>query len=45
MEDRRGAYRVAVGRPKGKSHLEDLGLDGRIMLQYYMVGEAWTGLL
>jgi len=45
MEDRRGAYRVAVGRPEGKSHLGDLGLDGSIMLQCYMVGEAWPGLL
>jgi len=45
MEEGRGAYRVVVGRPEGKSHLEDLGLDGRIMLQYYVVGEAWPGLL
>jgi hypothetical protein len=28
MEDRRGAYWVLMGRPKGKYHLEDLYLDG-----------------
>jgi hypothetical protein len=31
----RGAYRVLVGRPKGRNHLEDLVIDGR----------AWTGLI
>jgi hypothetical protein len=30
MEDREGAYRVLVGRPK--KNLEDLGIDGRILL-------------
>jgi hypothetical protein len=31
MGDRRGAYRVLVGRPEGKReryHMEDLDLDG-----------------
>jgi len=27
----RGAYRVAVGRYEGKTDLEDLGVDGRIL--------------
>jgi hypothetical protein len=26
------AYRVLVEKPKGKKHLEDLGIDGRIIL-------------
>jgi len=31
--ERKGAYRDLVGRLRGKDHLEDLRLDGRIMLQ------------
>jgi hypothetical protein len=30
--DRRGAYRVLVVELWGKNHSEDLGLDGRIIL-------------
>jgi hypothetical protein len=29
--DRRGAYTVLLGRPEGKNHLEDLGVDGGII--------------
>jgi hypothetical protein len=32
--DGRGAYRVWIGRPKGKIHLEDLGVDGKIILKW-----------
>ena len=32
--DRRGAYRVLFGKPVGKKHLEDLGVDGRIILSW-----------
>jgi hypothetical protein len=34
MEEKRGAYRVLVQRPEGKNHLEDSGVDGRIMLKW-----------
>jgi len=34
MGDRRGAYRVFVGRPERKNHLENLGTDGRIILKW-----------
>jgi hypothetical protein len=34
--DRRGAYRVWVGRPEGKKDLENLGLDGRIILKWIL---------
>jgi hypothetical protein len=30
----RGVYRVLVGKPKGKKHLEDPGVDGRIILSW-----------
>jgi hypothetical protein len=33
MGDRRGAYRVLMGRPEGKHSLEDVGADGRIILK------------
>jgi hypothetical protein len=32
MRDRMGAYGVLVGRPEGRNHLKDLGIDGRIPL-------------
>jgi hypothetical protein len=28
MEERKGVYRVLVGTPEGRDHLEDLGVDG-----------------
>jgi hypothetical protein len=32
--NRRGVYRVLVGKPEGKSHLEDPGVDRRIILRW-----------
>jgi hypothetical protein len=34
MGERRGAYRVLVGKPEGKDHLEDPGIDRRIILKW-----------
>jgi hypothetical protein len=34
MGGRRGAYRVLVGKPEGRNHLEDPGTDGRIILKW-----------
>jgi len=33
MEKRDVVYRVLVGKTEGQNHLEDLGVDGRIMLK------------
>jgi hypothetical protein len=30
----RGVYRVMVGKPEGKSHWGDPGVDGRIILRW-----------
>jgi len=31
---RRGVHRVLVGKPEGRDHCEDPGLDGRIILRW-----------
>jgi hypothetical protein len=33
MGERRDVYRVWAGKPEGKNHLEDPGVDGRIILR------------
>jgi Fe-S-cluster containining protein len=38
---RRGACRVLEGKPERKSHFEDPGVDGRIILKY--IFEKWYG--
>jgi len=32
MGERRDVYRVLVGNLRGRDHLEDLGIDGRIII-------------
>jgi hypothetical protein len=47
--ERKGAYKVLVGKLREKDHLEDPGLDGRIMLTWIFRkgkgGGAWTKLI
>ena len=47
MGEERGAYSVLVGKPEGKNHWGDLGVDGWIILGWisrrWDVG-MWTGL-
>jgi hypothetical protein len=48
MEEGRGVYRVLVGKPEGKDHLEVLGVDGRIILPWVLrKWDVWaqTGLI
>jgi len=46
MGERRGVYRVLVGKPEGTNRLEDPRVDGRITLRWIFrkwdVG-VWTG--
>jgi hypothetical protein len=47
MGERRGAYRALVRKHEGREYLEDLRIDGRIILNGSSrngIG-AWTGLL
>jgi hypothetical protein len=45
--ERRGVYRVLVGKPEGRNHWGDPGVDGRMILRRifgkWYVG-VWTGL-
>jgi hypothetical protein len=41
MAEGRGGYRVLVGRPEGRNHLEDPGVDGRIILKW--IFKKWDG--
>ena len=34
LGERRGVYRVLVGKPEGKNHLGDPGVDGRVILRW-----------
>jgi hypothetical protein len=46
--ERRGAYGVLVMKSKGKNHMEDPDVDGRIILSWIFRkwdGELWTGLI
>jgi hypothetical protein len=33
MGERRNAYSILVGKSEGKNHSEELGVDGRIILE------------
>jgi len=34
MEERRPVCRVLVGKPEGRDHLENPGIDGRVILRW-----------
>jgi hypothetical protein len=46
MGEGRGAYRILMGRPEGKNHLKDQGVDGIILKWIFKKWDgAWTGLI
>jgi len=40
MGEERGVYRFLVGKPEGRSDWEDLGVDGRIILE--RISRRWN---
>jgi hypothetical protein len=48
MRQRRGAYRVSVGKPRLRDHLEDPEVDVSLILRWIfktLHWRAWTGLI
>jgi len=47
--ERRGVYRVLVGKPEGKNHLENRGVNGKILLRLIFrnwdIGTDWIDLV
>jgi hypothetical protein len=43
MGDMRGAYRFFVLSHEGSNHLEDLGVDGRIILKWISIRSGMVG--
>jgi hypothetical protein len=45
MGETRNPYNILVGNLKGREHSEDLGIDGRIILEWILRklgGKVWT---
>ena len=48
MVKRTGVYRILVGRPEGRNHLEDPGINGLIVSKWVFKRweeGAWTGFM
>ena len=43
MGEKGGIYRVLMGKPEGKNHLGDPGVDGRIILRW--IFRKWEGVV
>jgi hypothetical protein len=41
-EEKRGAYRISLGNLRARDHLEDLGVDGRIILKWILKKRDWA---
>jgi hypothetical protein len=48
MGEMRNAYNILIGKPAERNHLENLGVDWKIMLErmlYNKCGLLWTGFI
>jgi hypothetical protein len=48
MVEMRNAYKALVTKPEGKRPLEDMGIDGKIILEWFLGiygGKMWTGCI
>jgi len=45
MGGEKDEFRILVGKPEGRDHVEDPGIDGRIILKWiFRKWDAWHGL-
>jgi len=44
MGEMRNAYKIFVGKPEGKTHSENLGIDGKILLDWILEEIRWEGV-
>jgi hypothetical protein len=48
MEETKNAYNILVGKPEWKRHLEELGVDGKMIIGWILKklgGNMWTGFV
>jgi len=48
LGEMRNAYIILLEKPKGKNHLGDIGIDGRIILEWIFENQGrklWTGFV
>jgi hypothetical protein len=48
MGEMRNSYRILVEKPEGKYEAEDMGVGGRIILEWVLEewgGKMWSGLI
>jgi hypothetical protein len=38
-------YNISDVKPEGKYHLADLGIEGRILLEWILENMVWSGLI
>jgi hypothetical protein len=48
MVEMLNAYRILIGKPKGRGQLVDLGIDGKVILGWILGkwgGKVWAGCI
>jgi hypothetical protein len=45
MREMRNMFRILIGKTEGKNHLEDIGIDGRIILKRDIREMGWVYMI